>query len=640
MIVVYFIYGLAFFSLGLAAFLESRHASKLPLGQQLPWLAGFGLLHSLVEWSDMFLLIIPPGLQHTILLVLRSILLPLSTLLLVRFGTGLIKEAGPLPEWLSFAPVVLLVPAGLLLGYALIVAVTEPPLATAADVWSRYLLYFTGNLLAAFGFFRQWQGLAGERVSEARPLMLGAAAMFVINAFFAGLIVMKVPYGLGAWLNAEWLLSVTGIPVQLWRALTALAVTLFVVWTLDVFEAERKQQLADLDQVRLVAQQAALQAQSTAREAAEEWTNALVKLSQRISNMDHIDDILLAIVEDAQRLLNADTAALALWNESGAQLETKYFASDSGSALVIARPVKNQRILEAIINCCSLRYPEDSADLSKPWICPAISREILSAAIVPLRMEQKSLGGLWVERERRASFDSSDLVKLDRLADQAVIAIEHALMASRLQSLAVLEERSRIAREMHDGIAQILGYLSLETQTLEALVDRGEQQAALAELKQARLNIQLAQEDVRENILCLRTTLSGEAGVISALREYVEEFSVQTGVQANLVCQAAEPLNLSPLAETQMVRIIQEALANVRKHARACQVLISLSSHNGGLCVTIADDGLGFEIHPERGHYGLLTMRERAESVGGGLTVTSCLGEGTQIEMWLPISKR
>jgi signal transduction histidine kinase len=252
-------------------------------------------------------------------------------------------------------------------------------------------------------------------------------------------------------------------------------------------------------------------------------------------------------------------------------------------------------------------------------------------------LDGRSFGGLWVARQAGEGFTPEDLLGLEHLADQAVIAIEHALMAARLQSLAVTEERSRIAREMHDGLAQVLGYLSLEMQTLDALVRQKDQEAVLAELQQARRHILEAQADVRENILSLRTTLAGDLGLIPALRQYAEEFEVQTGIAARVGGDVEDVSRLSPLAEAQLVRVVQEALANVRKHARAEQVLVQLTPRNGCLRVTVSDDGQGFDAQAiGRTHFGLQTMRERAESVGGGLTVTSAPGTGTQVELWLP----
>jgi signal transduction histidine kinase len=229
------------------------------------------------------------------------------------------------------------------------------------------------------------------------------------------------------------------------------------------------------------------------------------------------------------------------------------------------------------------------------------------------------------------------LIGLSHLANQAVIALEHVSMAGRLQSLAVMEERSRIAREMHDSLAQILGYLSLETQTLEALTRQHDEQAVIAELVQARATIRSAQADVRENILSLRTTLSGDAGFVTALTEYVEEFGIQTGIQT--VVQPADDVALSPLVEAQAVRIVQEALTNVRKHAKATHVHVSMQTAGRWLTINVVDDGIGLpEYPPSNHHFGLQTMHERAESVGGALCLNSPPGLGTVVKLRLPLA--
>ena len=637
MIAVHFVYGLAFFAMGLAVALESRRASALAFGHHLRWLAAFGFAHSLVEWADMFLLPYPSGPLHDGLLIARSLLLPLSTLLLVRFGIGLVGEAGPLPAWLTLAPVVLLVPVSLLVAYALIVAVTEPPLHLAADVWSRYLLYLPGSLLASFGFVRQWRGLPPARLPQARGLLLGAAIAFLFNAFVAGLIAPAVPYGLAPWLNADRVLALTGVPVQVWRAISAVAMTFFVLRALGVFEAERAQQLRELREHQAHAQHLALQAQTAARQSAENWTDGLVSVSRRIAGLEEVDTVLEEVAGLARRLLHGDMAALGLWDDAGARLELKCCATAAGATSACSKELCSSHVRKAVQAGHSHRWPEDAGDGADLWVCPTLNRAVGAAAVVPLLLDGRSLGGLWVARQAGEGFTPEDLLGLERLADQAVIAIEHALMAARLQSLAVTEERSRIAREMHDGLAQILGYLSLEMQTLDALVRQKDQEAVLAELRQARRHILEAQADVRENILSLRTTLAGDLGLIPALRQYAEEFEVQTGIAARVGGDVEDVSRLSPLAEAQLVRIIQEALANVRKHARAEQVLVQLTPRNGCLRVTVSDDGQGFDAQAiGRSHFGLQTMRERAESVGGGLTVTSAPGTGTQVELWLP----
>jgi signal transduction histidine kinase len=639
MLIIYFLYGLAFFSLGIVIWAEKRHASDLPLAHQLHWLAAFAFTHSLVEWLDLFIMIQPENSSHAVLEISRSILLPLSCLLLVRFGIGLIEEAGRLPDWMTLAPIVLIVPLGLVLGYAVILIVTAQPVSVMADVWSRYLLYFPGNLLAGIGFMRQSKRLTGTYPHQARRYLNLIAMAFFVNAITAGLIVPAAPGRLSALLNYESVQSLTGVPVQVWRMLVAVAITVFSIGVLRVFETERDRKLVELEQQQQQAQETALQAKAEALHTAENWTEALVATSRRIADMDNVDQVLQTIMETARRLLNADLAALALWNEGQTSLEMRCAALPQGTMLERAQTIHEPIFLEAAQKQHPSLYPETNASHSDRLACPALGRDISAAAIIPLRLEGQVLGIFWVGREASHPFSPADLSGLERLAAQAVIALEHALMAARLQSLAVMEERGRIAREMHDGLAQVLGYVSVELQTIELFTKDGKQESALAELEQARRNVQLAQADVRENILSLRTTLSDNAGLLPALREYIEEYGVQTGIEARFACSLSNDPPLSPVVEAQIVRIVQEALTNVRKHSQAKKAQVRLAQRSDCLSITISDDGTGFEFTNKRGHYGLLTMRERAESAGGGLTVNSQLGQGTQVELWVPLLK-
>jgi signal transduction histidine kinase len=640
MIIVYFIYGLCFFSLGLSSWLEARRGSELHLGRQLPWLAAFAITHSVVEWADMFLLIPTADPVSSVLQDLHTLFLPLSALFLIRFGIGLISEGGPLPQWLTFVPLLLLVPISFLFAFAFVVTFTFTYIHWAAEVWSRYLLYLPGCLLASFGFLRQWRGLMRAGLGQARKMMLGAAAAFLFYALVAGLVVPESPFGTSPWLNYALVLDVTGVPVQLWRALSAIGLLFFVVRAFGVFEEERALRMAALRAERERAHAEALSAQAQARESAEQWTNSLVDISRRIANMESVDGVLAGITELARQLLNADIAALAMWDDSGLRLNLKCFATRDGSGPADLEPVTSPVILETLQRGQSARCPSTDESSPTPWECHVLGQEIQAAVIVPLVLENQPVGGIWVGRLAPEYFSTADVVGLERLADQAVIAIEHAVMTSRLQSLAVIEERSRIAREMHDGLLQVLGYLSLETQTLESLVRQGNLSAVQAELKNARESIKTAQADVRENVLSLRTTLAGDAGLIPSLRSYVEEFGLQAGIDVEFIDDVEAAPRFSPLAEAQLVRIVQEALANVRKHAHAQHVRVSLSTFDHSLRVMVKDDGIGFApADRTRNHFGLQTMHERAESFNGLLTIESELNRGTELELSVPLTE-
>ncbi len=637
---VCFLSGLAFFSMGLAVGLESRRASALAFGHHLLWLSAFGLLQSAVEWMDLFILLDREGALHNSLLIARAVCLPLSALLLVRFGIGLVNEAGELPDWLTLIPVLFLVPLALLIGYALIVVSTASPLVTAADVWSRYLLYFPGCLLTSLGFMRQWYGVPPGRLRQARRLLLGAALAFLLNAIVAGLIVPPMPDSVPPSIASATGAHDIGLPAQIGRMLAAVAMTFFVVRALGIFEVEREQEMVDLRKKRARAQQATVEAHAQARQIAEDWTNGLVSTSRRIANMENVDDVLRAIVELARRLLNADVAALGLWSAAGAHLQIKCYATESGAVAVDSSIVASSLVLGVVRECRACLYPQDTDAAVESAICPVLNRAIRAAAIVALQLDGRSIGGIWVVRFTEQLFAPIDLAGLERLADQAVIAIEHALMTERIQSVAVIEERSRIAREMHDGLAQILGYLGVEIQTLEALARRGDANAILSQLRLARERIDDAQAEVRENIASMHTTLSNSTGFVPALEQYLEEFGVQTNLAVQMINKMEGALRLSPLAEVQLVCIIHEALANVRKHARARQVQVGLSREDNQLCVTIADDGIGLNLGATVNRFGLQTMRERAASVGGALTIDSQPNHGTLVQVRLPLLVR
>lgn len=369
----------------------------------------------------------------------------------------------------------------------------------------------------------------------------------------------------------------------------------------------------------------------------ETWLAGLVKVSRRIADMDDVDAVLRSIAAIARELMNADTASLALV-ESQERLALRFQADSIGDfqpeAEWITAPVIRSA-LEAPTAFCYSPLPEDPP-LS--WSCAGNSWCVSNAALMPLLLDTIPIGVLWVGRLSDRPFTATELAGLGHLADQMVIALEHGSMAARLQSLAVIEERSRIAREMHDSLAQILGYLGLQMQTLEVLALQGNIDSLVVELRQARELIKAAHADIRSNILSLRTTLAGDLGFVAALRQYLDEFAIQTGLKASLTDSTSSALTLSPLAETQLVRIIQEALNNVRKHARASQVVVRIATRDHSLFVSIVDDGIGMVVtNDSHKHFGLQTMLERAESVGGGLSVTSAPGLGTTVVVHAPL---
>lgn len=670
MMIIYFLNGLSFGGLGLAAYLQMRQGVDFPLKKHLPWLAAFGFICGATSWVEMF---ISSGAGEDLdrtLTFLRLILQPLTGLILLKFGWGIFKQMAPLPAWMSFIPGIMIVPLAYVITYAATTFITPSPIEIPVDIWSRYLLYLPGSVIAGIGFLRQWHFQRKEGFNDVAALMFGAGMAFLFEAFVVGLIVPAAPYGpasyynydrvvhnafigeqsmpvkaygLAAWLDYERVLEVTGFPIEFWRLISTFSVTFFVVRGLGVFEAIRRRQLADLQDERDRAQEDAYQSQIAARRTAENWTDALVAINRRITQLENVDTILLEIVKTARDLLRSDFVGLGLTNEDHSELMLKCHCHGNNVEMINTSIfVSNPMVLQAVQTSQSYRSQPDAPLGVLENVCPVLDKPAQAIAIVPLVLENLPIGALWVARceKESADYSGTDLIWLDCLADQIVIAIQHGLMTSKLQSLSVVEERARIAREMHDGLAQVLGYMNLQVQTLQALYQQGKGDELQIELRHMRQAIQGAHADVRENILSLRTTLANEKGLVSALGEYLDEFSIQTGLDAKFLNEIAEALNLASIAEVQLTCILQEALANVRKHANATRVNVKLYKENEKgaewVCMEVVDDGVGIKEGGSKRSFGLQTMRERANSVGGTLQVHSSPGEGTSIICRLP----
>jgi len=268
-----------------------------------------------------------------------------------------------------------------------------------------------------------------------------------------------------------------------------------------------------------------------------------------------------------------------------------------------------------------------------------------SLLAVPVVSGGRVLGNLYVaEKHGGVEFSDEDEVALVRYATQAALAIQNARLHRRVSDLAIAEERERIAREMHDSLAQVLGYVNTKTQAVQELLRQGQTERASAQVGQLGEAARAAYADVREGILALRTTLGPERGLLEALQEYLHLWREQSGIEAELGVQpvGASLHRLPPAAELQLLRIVQEALANVRKHAGARHAVVRISVEPGAVETVISDDGAGFD--QARAHladdrsprFGLSTMRERAESAGGTLEIVSMPGQGTRIAVRIP----
>lgn len=214
----------------------------------------------------------------------------------------------------------------------------------------------------------------------------------------------------------------------------------------------------------------------------------------------------------------------------------------------------------------------------------------------------------------------------------------------RVRLLAVLEERDRIGREMHDGLAQVLGYVNTKAQAVHEFLRAGENGPATQQLQELIAAAQEAYTDAREIIVGLRMNRVHEREMTSLVKEYVDRFQRRSGVTADLMITSSwDDATVPGTVKVQSLRIIQEALTNARKHAGASHVDVILDRRDDSAVLLVKDDGCGFMLsrllRPDFSRYGLRTMRERAQAVGGTLRIESAPGKGTRIMSTMPLAE-
>jgi two-component system nitrate/nitrite sensor histidine kinase NarX len=227
-------------------------------------------------------------------------------------------------------------------------------------------------------------------------------------------------------------------------------------------------------------------------------------------------------------------------------------------------------------------------------------------------------------------------------AHHVAVALESERSYEQVRQLATLTERDRLARSLHDRLAQALGYINIKASLIDQLLSEKQIDPARASLQELKTVAIDTYADVREAIFNLRTKVHGGADFLPMLREYLVEYETQYGIKTRVQVDSDMTGEFPPTVGTQVIRVIQEALSNVRKHGQATRVTLRFIEVNGQIRLTIRDNGRGFEVEQVRKQngfsFGLDIMRERIESVGGRLEISAAPGRGTTVTLYVPQS--
>ena len=361
---------------------------------------------------------------------------------------------------------------------------------------------------------------------------------------------------------------------------------------------------------------------------------AITEINGAILQGEAADDLLRRVVGNARRLVGGDTATAVLpAGPSGLRVA---LADGAYANELEGMPVPHEGSVsgEVIRTGEAVLVTDAQTDLRTNQ--PMVTTGHMGPAIfVPLPGQGGRIGTLAVSRLPGGRlFEARDLQLLQAFAAQAAIAIEYAGAQREVERLTLVGDRERIARELHDGVIQALFAVGLGLQGTSALLH---DEVVETRLQQAIGEIDRVIGDLRNYIFGLRPGIVSGAGLGDALSQLGHEFEDRTGITVALDVDPALEQPLAGVA-THVVQMARESLSNVARHAQAATCRVSLRRSDSRAVLEVDDDGVGFDVEgPAPAGLGLQNLRSRAESLGGRLVVTSPPGEGTTVQVSLPI---
>ena len=257
---------------------------------------------------------------------------------------------------------------------------------------------------------------------------------------------------------------------------------------------------------------------------------------------------------------------------------------------------------------------------------------------VPIVSKGAIIGSFYLtDKIGAADFTLDDQRLIEMLASHAAIAIENARLYERSRELSVVEERNRLARELHDSVTQTLFSVVLSAESAAVLIDRDIDRAR-AELQRLQELARAAHQEMRDLIFELRSAELEADGLVATLRKHIDV--LRRVRRADVELHVSGEVRLAPKIERELFRIGQEALNNVLHHAQASHTTIALDMSDRRVTLTVRDDGCGFDpLAPDvqSKRLGLTSMRERADALGGAMTIESTPGGGTTVRVEVPL---
>jgi two-component system nitrate/nitrite sensor histidine kinase NarX len=355
---------------------------------------------------------------------------------------------------------------------------------------------------------------------------------------------------------------------------------------------------------------------------------AALQQIQLLRQKTDLNALLRSLLENVHRAMEADIAAMIIPSAGNNPSQIKLSQGDL--------PAQSWPFLDGVMQgVMASGEPVLLGDVSGgPSSLPGL-RALIAAPL--FASDQAVLGVILLGNRRGRSFQQRQLALLHTIAGQVALVVQNTNLIADLEYKTMMQERTRLAREIHDGLAQTLGFLKLHAAQMRGYLNRGEMERMRQAIDLCYSTLAEAYQDARQSIDGLRIS-PVENGLAGWLEQTVHDFQDVSGLSVDLhihdLCS-----DLAPEVHAQLMRILQEALSNIRKHAQARQVRVVCAEQNGELLLDICDDGVGFS--PEdislTSRHGLRGMSERAELIGAEFQIQSRIANGATIRVRLPL---
>jgi signal transduction histidine kinase len=367
---------------------------------------------------------------------------------------------------------------------------------------------------------------------------------------------------------------------------------------------------------------------------------ALDAATRAIAGVLDLDTVLQLIADRVRELVGSQYAALGVVDESG--LIERFITSGIShqERERIGDPPRGRGLLGLIIRdgrayrIADIGAHEDSSGF------PPNHPPMRSFLGVPVTVSRGSTGNLYLTNKQGAEeFSSDDQQLVEMFARHAGIAIETARLHTEVQHLAIVGERDRIAKDLHDGIIQAIYAVVLSLDDVPDLIET-DRPEAMDRIDRAIDRLNLAIRNIRHFILDLDPEAAGGQGLVAGLAALADEVRLNSLIEVDL--EVADPDDVGAIdarARAELLQMAREALSNAARHARASQVTVRLAADDGTAILEVVDDGRGFDVEQARqsGHYGLRNLVERADAAAGTAEVESAVGRGTRVLIKLPL---